>query len=223
MKMFKPRTLSVLVRGAHFVSAREYVTMLYAGGDQSVRVEISDWFHKNFGVLPMPLGLVKTIVPNLPLLEAAILDPMRGFRVNVEAGLLRCPLAKFCYLDTFLARSRDKSGRVRVMDKLITTMASMQYLQIVCMLCQIGEEETAKLVVRAHGRLGAKELERYAYKFFGRNRDKIVECADRNGITLTASPDKDGIAPRATDTLRVESNLHSGSSKRESRRLVKSG
>jgi hypothetical protein len=220
--MFKPRTLSVLVKGAHFVSAREYVTMLYTGGNQSDRDEISNWFHKHFGVLPMPLGLIKTIVPTLSLLEAAILDPMRGFRVNLQAGLLRCQLTKFYFLDTFLTRSKDKAGRVRGMDELVRTMASMQYLQVVCMLCQIGEEETAKLVVRAHGRLDPKELERHAYKFFGRNRDKIMACADRNGITLTTAPqDTKLTSSLATDTLRVEANLHAPS-KMKPRRLVKS-
>jgi hypothetical protein len=216
---FNPETLSVLVKGGRFVSAREYVTMLLSAGSARVRDSIADWMSHNLATLPMSVGLVRTIVSSMSVLDVAVMDPMPGYRCNVEAGMLRVPGARFSYLDAFISKAMEQDA-TPYLDAMLTRLREMLYLQIIAQLCSCGDTDTARLVTATHGKVDLRSLAKHVARFYGTRRSEIMARAADFLIEVPPGQDEyDGAhgpsghsgpsCSRLSETCRAERKLES--------------
>ena len=220
---FNPETLSVLVKGGRFVSAREYVTMLLSAGSARVRDSIADWMSHNLATLPMSVGLVRTIVSSMSVLDVAVMDPMPGYRCNVEAGMLRVPGARFSYLDAFISKAMEQDA-TPYLDAMLTRLREMLYLQIIAQLCSCGDTDTARLVTATHGKVDLSSLAKHVARFYGTRRSEIMaraadahliqvppgqdEYDGRSGLSGLSGPSGPSCS-RLSETCRAERKLES--------------
>jgi hypothetical protein len=209
---FCPKTLTLLVRAGQFVSAREYVTKLLTSGDRVARRDIADWFCRVMGTLPLPVGLVRVIIPNLSVMDVATMNPLIGYTCNMEAGLLRLSGARFCYLDAFVSRAKDDPCEHRGLEPMIKKFRSMQYLQILSFLCFQGDTDTAKLLVSTHGRVPIAILRKHVSRFYrshSNTQETIISRAMEADL-VSLPPREESVVGFAVDlsaTCRVESKL----------------